>query len=321
MTKRRTFGRIRQLRSGRFQARYPTPSNKEAPAPHTFATRRQAEQYLAEVQTDQLRGTWVDPTLSQCTLDDYAATWLKNRNLRPKTVYKYRGLLDRHVLPRFGHVQLGRIQPQDVRSWNAELAAAYPDTAAQAYRLLATILTLPSGRPPTVVALPHKRRSDYRNPERPVATPEEIAAAVHITEERYQLAILLAAWCHLRPQEILGLQRRDVDLDNSRLTMKEPDGVRRRHGSRSPKTDAGRRVFHVPENVIPTSGPTWKSTWTPPESWLFNGPNGASVTTRTLQRHWDKARKAIGRPELRLYDMRHSGLTLAAAGGASLADL
>ena len=58
-----------------------------------------------------------------------------------------------------------------------------------------------------------------------------------------------------------------------------------------------------------------------PESCLLMGPNGDSVTTRTLQRHWDKARKAIGRPDLRLYDMRHSGLTLAAAQGASLAEL
>jgi len=53
----------------------------------------------------------------------------------------------------------------------------------------------------------------------------------------------------------------------------------------------------------------------------FRGPNGDSVTTRTLQRHWDKVRKAIGRPDLRLYDMRHSGLTLAASQGASLAEL
>lgn len=58
-----------------------------------------------------------------------------------------------------------------------------------------------------------------------------------------------------------------------------------------------------------------------PESWLFRGPTGANVTTRTLERHWAKARMAIGKSELRLYDMRHTGLTFVGSGGASLAEL
>src|SRR5580693_5905170 len=49
----------------------------------------------------------------------------------------------------------------------------------------------------------------------------------------------------------------------------------------------------------PISRLTWRCTWTPGRSCLLKGPNGDSVTTRTLQRHWDKARKAIGRPDLR----------------------
>lgn len=292
--------------------------------PHIFATRREAEQYLAEVQTDQLRGTWVDPTLSQGIFDDYAGTWLENRKLRPKTIYKYRGLLDRHILPKFGHVQLGRIQPQDVRSWNAVLAASFTDTAAHAYRLLVTILNtaveddlLP--RSPCRV----KGASYHRNPERPVATLEEIATAVHATDERYQLAIVPGAWCHLRPREILGLQRCDINLENGRLAVERTltaCGGEMVLGP--PKTEAGRRVLHIPENVLPqlrTHLERYVSA--DPGGWLFTGRKETTITTRTLQRHWDKVRKAIGKPELRLYDMRHSGLTLVGSSGAGLAEL
>jgi integrase len=38
-------------------------------------------------------------------------------------------------------------------------------------------------------------------------------------------------------------------------------------------------------------------------------------------RHWYKARKAAGRDDLRWHDLRHSGAVLAAATGASLAEL
>jgi hypothetical protein len=40
---------------------------------------------------------------------------------------------------------------------------------------------------------------------------------------------------------------------------------------------------------------------------------------RNLNRAWVTARRAIGRPDLHLHDLRHSGLTWSAATGASVA--
>lgn len=41
----------------------------------------------------------------------------------------------------------------------------------------------------------------------------------------------------------------------------------------------------------------------------------------TINRIWQRARKAIGRTDLFYHDLRHSGLTWAAASGASIAEL
>ena len=41
----------------------------------------------------------------------------------------------------------------------------------------------------------------------------------------------------------------------------------------------------------------------------------------TLNTVWHPARTAAGRPDLRFHDLRHTGATLAAATGATLADL
>jgi integrase len=41
----------------------------------------------------------------------------------------------------------------------------------------------------------------------------------------------------------------------------------------------------------------------------------------TLNRVWQRARKTIGRTDLHYHDLRHTGLTWAAASGASIAEL
>jgi integrase len=324
MTRRRSFGRVRRLPSGRYQVRYPSPDREQITGPQTFASYKGADAYLALVQADLLRGTWIDHRQSTITLREYADDWIVDRRIRETTRVKYRGLLDRHILPRFGSTELGRITPQAVRAWNASLAARHPDTAAQAYRLLATIYntaiddTVLRQSPCRV-----KGASHYRNPERPVATLEEIDAAVVATVDEYRLSIILAVWCQLRPQEILGLQRRHIDLQTARLTVEQT--LTSSNGKMVlglPKTEAGARTVHIPDNaLLYLIDHMSRFVDDGPESWLFKGPTGANVTTRTLERHWANARVAIGKPELRLYDMRHTGLTFVGSGGASLAEL
>ena len=139
MSRRRTYGRVRRLNSGRFQARYPRPGGELIPGPHTFSTRREAERFLSNMQSEQQRGEWVDPSESKVLVTDYATEWLNGRNLRPSTATRYQGLLLRHIMPTFGALELGDVTTRAIRTWNADIRAVHPDTAAQAYRLLATI--------------------------------------------------------------------------------------------------------------------------------------------------------------------------------------
>src|ERR1035441_4725658 len=134
MTRRRSFGRVRKLPSGRFQVRYPSPDKELITASQTFASYKEADSYLAVVQADLLRGTWIDHRSSTITLREYADQWIADRRIRETTRAKYQGLLDRHILPRFGSTELGRITTQSIRSWNTSLTSKHPDTAAQAYR-------------------------------------------------------------------------------------------------------------------------------------------------------------------------------------------
>jgi hypothetical protein len=56
--RKRAFGGIRQLRSGRYQANYTGPDAVLHNAPHTFDTREDAEAWLTDVRRQISRGEW-----------------------------------------------------------------------------------------------------------------------------------------------------------------------------------------------------------------------------------------------------------------------
>ena len=79
MTKKRRFGRVRQLTSGRWQARYTGPDGIDRPAPETFATKTNTDVWLilkeAEIRTDD----WINPDDGKISLSEYAETWIDER--------------------------------------------------------------------------------------------------------------------------------------------------------------------------------------------------------------------------------------------------
>jgi hypothetical protein len=138
--RRRSFGAVRRLPSGRWQARYRDDEGRLRSAATTFMSRVDAERFLAQMDLDQVRGGWVDPDAGAVALATYVEQWLVERPepLRPRTVDLYRGLLRLHILPTFGPMHLNRITSAAVRSWHASLRqrGIGDSTVAKAYRLL-----------------------------------------------------------------------------------------------------------------------------------------------------------------------------------------
>jgi integrase len=325
MTARRHFGSVRKLPSGRWQVSFWHEGLRHV-APQTFATKSEAQAYLVGVEADINRGVWMDPSRGRVTLAEWSTNWLSARtDLRPATRAKYRHMLDRHVLPVLGSYELSKLRPSVVRAWFMEMREHYVTTADDAYRMLRAILTTAVtdemiARNPCQV----KGAGQTRSMERPVASVAEVAAAVAATPEHQQLAILLAAWCQLRRGEVLGLQRRDVDLLHSAIRV-ERSVVRPMVGNvivGPPKTAAGQRTLAVPANVLPfLEAHVNKFVASEPEAWLFTSSSGGPMLPTTLNRIWQRARRTIGRPDLFYHDLRHSGLTWSAASGASVAEL
>jgi len=143
--KRRRFGRVRRLPSGRFQVRYSVGEGQPRQAPATFATKDEAERYLAKVEVDLRRGTWFDADAGDILLEVYAPRWLVERpvELQPRTVEIYTTLLRQHIYPTFGATALNRISLASVRTWHASLRqqGIGQVTVAKACRLLKDLST------------------------------------------------------------------------------------------------------------------------------------------------------------------------------------
>jgi integrase len=91
---------------------------------------------------------------------------------------------------------------------------------------------------------------------------------------------------------------------------------------KAPKTAAGYRTIDVPANnaaVLQAHLGTFVGPG--PMAWVFGTANGKPIEPRNFFRQWQKARNQVGRTDLTIHDLRHSGLTWSAATGAPLAEL
>ena len=315
---------MRQRSSGRWQAVYEYEGRSISAG--TFSTKADALAALSTAEADMRRGLWIDPRSGNLTLEKYAKEWLSRRSdlaVRTRELYGY--VLDHHVLPQLGKSTLAGLAPSKIRGWHSALANEHSATAAKAYRLLSTILRtavtdgLISTTPCRV-----KGAGVERSLERPVATIAEVEALTKEMLQHLKVVVPLAVWCQLRRGEILGLRRKDIDGPNSIIRVEQSRTFTMDGKSlvKSPKTKTGTRVIAVPRPVMAAVLRHMEDyTDLSEDALLVTGRNGKDLSRDALQGAWERARETVGRRDLRLHDLRHTGLTLAAATGATTVEL
>jgi integrase len=339
---RGAFGTASQLPSGRWRAMYYGPDSKRHNAPTTFTTKKAARQWLATQQTDIIRNKWLPPvdpappTKAQ-TLTEYANLWLANRlvdgePLKVRTREMYRKLLDIHILPVLGDKPVASITGDDIRKWHAVTLTKQPVYRARCYGLLHTVLATAVtdekrvANPCAIRGAGNARRQVTIEP----ATLDELAKLVDAMPEQYKVMVLLAAWCAMRYGELAELRRKDIDLEAGVVRIRRGVVyVRRPLPSHfvvtTPKSkSAGRRDVWIPPHLLPAVRDHLVEHTAPGNDALLYPAmmdGNRHLHQATMQQIFAKAREAAGRPDLRFHDLRHTGAVLAAATGATLAEL
>jgi integrase len=331
---KRSFATIRKLPSGRFQVRYTGPDGLRHTAPSTFAARIDAEGFIVGKRRDIDRNVWDesdDDKRESVTFGAYASGWLAGRQvagrpIKTRTREHYQSILDDHLLEPFGARQLAAIRPKDVRDWYSVTLMDRPTLRSHAYSLLRTILgsavndELIDSNPCRIVGASRAKRVHKIRP----ASVDELATLTSAMPERLRMMVTLASWCALRFGETVELRRGDIDLSDEVIRIRRA-AVRTNGGTydiTTPKSDAGIRDVAIPPHIVPQiEDHMARFVASKRDSLLFPSTTGAHIQPSTVGRHWYKARTAAGREDLRWHDLRHSGAVLAAATGASLAEL
>ena len=324
MPRRRHFGSVRKLPSGRYQASYWHEGQRHI-APDTYASKTDAQVWLSAKETDINRGQWVDPSAGRITFSEYSTGWADRQgHLRPRTVELYRYLLRDYLLPAFGERYLSAITVSQVVAWHQQLAGHRPKMAPKAYRLLGQVMKAATSdgyiiKSPVAV----KGAAGERVVKRPIPTVAEVDALVEAVPERFKAMVLLASWCALRFGELAALRREQVDLLHGEVVVTEAV-TELASGDRligPPKTEAGRRAVAIPPNVLPAVEAHLATVGQQASALLFPGSDGAYLRRGHFYHQvWTPALRATGLC-FRFHDLRHAGLTWAAAQGATIAEL
>ncbi|MFC7789738.1 tyrosine-type recombinase/integrase [Microbacterium sp. MAHUQ-60] len=348
--RRESFGAVRKLPSGRYQASYTGPDGERYPAPQTFDAIDDARGWLARKRIEIEDGEW-SPRGAKADQDAkagkaetfaaYAERWVATRtnrhgdHLRPRTASEYRRLIAKPLEP-FAESRLQAIDTEDVRDWYSALVKSGTKTqAARAYELLKSILAtaVTDGR---IKSNPCQIRgaasaSTGKRVEPP--TGAELQVIVDKITPRFKAAVIIAAWSGVRYGEMTELRRKDLDLirdDDGHLqviAVSVARAVAHVTGEGfivgSTKSEAGVRTIVLPPHVNRIVEDHLRDHVNPfAESLLFPAADGHShLAQSAFYKHWNPARIAAKRPDLPWHGLRHYGATRAALAGATLKEL
>ncbi|WP_250304165.1 site-specific integrase [Streptomyces sp. NBC_01387] len=324
--KRRRFGSVRKLPSGRFQARYPGPDGLLRSAPETFPTQTDADRWLVRKEAEILDGRWKNPD-DKVLFGVYADAWFKERDYAATTRERNGSALRLHVLPTFANVVLSEITTPQIRRWRAGLleSGVGEPTVAKAYQILRAIMNTAVDdeliqRNPCRI----KGAGAAKTAERPFLDVTEVFQLADAVPARFRVFILLAAFTGLRFGELAALQRHDIDLERRTVAVRRALAETRSDGIlvKAPKSAAGVRTVAFPDSLTESLAAHLDAYAEPGRTGLvFTGARGGQLRRNNFRRLWLRALRTTGLGDVHFHDLRHTGNTLAATGGATTREL
>jgi integrase len=296
---------------------------------HTIrGVKKDAQKYLNAKLREIDLGTYIEPT--RVSVNEYLDQWLESAarpRVREATHVWYRDLLKHHVRPSIGNERLSAIRPLDVQTIYTKMQQR--GLSAKTIRYVHVVLSsalkqavkwrMLTHNPGDSVELPRVSRREMA-----ALSPEETSRFLKAAKkDKWGVLFNLAVTTGMRPEEYLGLQWKDIDLESGIVTVQRAVIWRSKIGwyFSEPKTTRSRRSVPVPASVVKAlvnyKSKQARHRLKVGQEYQDNDPvfattHGTPLMRRNLvRRHFKPILKnAKLDKSIRLYDLRHTCATL-----------
>jgi hypothetical protein len=129
-----------------------------------FKSRKAAQDYAEDLESDRRPGRWLDPDGAKTSLGSWAERWVPTLDVETRTEENYLAYLRNHILPRWGTIPLGG----DHRAGGHRLAQGSPQPPRRVHRQMYRHSVLDAAR---------RCRRRAPHPDQPGAPPPAAWAA------------------------------------------------------------------------------------------------------------------------------------------------
>ena len=290
---------------------------------------RHAQTYRNKVLRERDLGRQVESV--QITLNEYLDRWLETAakpRLLEKSYRSYESLLRRYVRPSLGPRNLAAICPLDIQAMYQELVERglsartirYMDSVLRSAMRQAIRWRLMAEDPTNGAQLPRQRRRELR-----VLTAEQSRRFLEAAmQTAYGPVFAVALTTASRPSEYLALKWQDINWERGTVSVARTlEKVRGGWRFAETKRNRSRRVIRLQEWVFEllkdlsakTSTKSACNGWSSAGDLIFTTPSARPIHADELAKTFKSIMKNVGLPVIRLYDLHHTGATLALAAG------
>jgi integrase len=342
-------GNITKVKEGQYRLRY-----KDYSQYIKAKSDREAERLLARFITEVDAGDFTQP--SKLTFKQFAEKWLKEYAevaLAPKTVFRYRQLLESRIYPAFGDKKLDKIKPLHlVEFYNSlqkkhkyisisksgkreikEASALSENTVNHHHRVISAIFAkaikwgvFKGTNPASRVDAPkiEKKKADCYDEDQVQALLEALEKTGS-EELRYKAATVIAIMTGARLGEIMGLEWQDIDFENKIIWIRRASQYLPDRGTftKTTKTEASNRKISV-NNFLLAILAYYQQTQQE-KGFLCRGNNRLFVTwdgkpmfPETVSKWFRGFIKANGLPPLTFHGLRHTAATFLISRGMDI---
>ncbi len=214
-------GHIRQKSRGSWQITIDTGIGPDGERHRHFETvhssrKSDAQKRLTELLASLDKGVYTPP--GRLTLAEHLHNWLEGyvkTNCSQRTLDGYQSIIDCHLIPGLGHIQLKQLQPRVIQAYYGKAVQHLSArTVHHQHRVLSQALKYAvrqgylGHNPCDLVDAPSPRKKLMRT-----LTPSEVEVLLDTAKDSYYYPVIYTAVSTgLRQAELLGLRWRDIDL-------------------------------------------------------------------------------------------------------------